>query len=242
MISIICVYNNDKILNECLKESLKLQKQIEYETIFVDSRKYKFHSAAEALNYAGNLANGEYLIFLHQDIVLVDNTLSEIYDYCKNNQFGIMGVAGAKYDYGEIVDYSKIVHGLKKKNASTNDDFRGPLQVDTLEECLLVIPREVFHRYKFTEYYNTWHLYGTEYCLKMKNVNQKILVVPVYLWHKSSGASLNLNYFDAIKALAKEYKNKTKIIVTLFGGWPTNCILINLKCFYRKIRFKVKGI
>ena len=28
----------------------KLQKQIEYETIFVDSRKYKFHSAAEALN------------------------------------------------------------------------------------------------------------------------------------------------------------------------------------------------
>lgn len=83
MISIICVYNNDKILNECLKESLKLQKQIEYETIFVDSRKYKFHSAAEALNYAGNLANGEYLIFLHQDIVLVDNTLSEIYDYCK---------------------------------------------------------------------------------------------------------------------------------------------------------------
>lgn len=57
MISIICVYNNDKILNECLKESLQLQKQIEYETIFVDSRKYKFHSAAEALNYAGNLAN-----------------------------------------------------------------------------------------------------------------------------------------------------------------------------------------
>ena len=106
-----------------------------------------------------------------------------------------MGVAGAKYDYGEIVDYSKIVHGLKKKNASTNYDFRGPLQVDTLDECLLVIPREVFHRYKFTEYYNTWHLYGTEYCLKMKNVNQKILVVPVYLWHKSSGASLNLNYF-----------------------------------------------
>lgn len=141
MISIICVYNNDKILNECLKESLQLQKQIEYETIFVDSRKYKFHSAAEALNYAGNLANGEYLIFLHQDIVLVDNTLSEIYDYCKNNQFGIMGVAGAKYDYGEIVDYSKIVHGLKKKNASTNYDFRGPLQVDTLDECLLVIPR-----------------------------------------------------------------------------------------------------
>ena len=67
MISIICVYNNDKILNECLKESLQLQKQIEYETIFVDSRKYKFHSAAEALNYAGNLANGEYLIFCDAD-------------------------------------------------------------------------------------------------------------------------------------------------------------------------------
>ena len=31
-----------------------------------------------------------------------------------------MGVAGAKYDYGEIVDYSKIVHGLKKKNNIKN--------------------------------------------------------------------------------------------------------------------------
>lgn len=75
-----------------------------------------------------------------------------------------------------------------------------------------------------------------------ENVNQKILVVPVYLWHKSSGASLNLNYFDAIKALAKEYKNKNKDNSYIIWRLADKLHLINLKCFYRKIRFKVKGI
>lgn len=242
MISIICVYNNEKVLDECLKDSLKLQKDVLYETVFIDSRKKKFSSAAAALNYGGNQAKGDYLFFLHQDIVLSHDTLHKIYGYCKDTDFGIMGVAGVKENNGGVTDYSKIVHGMDKKLAATNHDFEKLLEVDTLDECMLIIPKKIFNTHKFAEYYDTWHLYGAEYCLKMKRLKQKIYVAPVCLWHKSNGVSLNLNYFDAIRALAKIYRKDNKKIVTFFGIWPTNNILINIKCFYRKIRFKVKGI
>lgn len=242
MISIICVYNNEKILDECLKASLKLQRDVLYETVFVDSREKKFFSAAEALNYGGSQAKGDYLIFLHQDIVLAHDTLHKIYEYCKDTDFGIMGVAGVKEINGVVMDYSKIVHGMNKKLAATNHDFKNLLEVDTLDECMLIIPKNIFDSHEFAEYYDTWHLYGVEYCLKMKKIKQKIYVAPVYLWHKSNGVSLNLNYFDAIRKLAQIYRKDVKKIVTFFGIWPTNNILINIKCFYRKMRFKVKGI
>ena len=131
---------------------------------------------------------------------------------------------------------------MDKKLAATNHDFKNLLEVDTLDECMLIIPKNIFDSHEFAEYYATWHLYGVEYCLKMKKIKQKIYVAPVYLWHKSNGVSLNLNYFDAIRKLAQIYRKDVKKIVTFFGIWPTNNILINIKYFYRKMRFKVKGI
>ena len=69
MISVICVYNDEWILQNCLLKSLSEQKAV-FELITIDNRENRFESAAEALNYGGKKAAGDYLLFVHQDVDL----------------------------------------------------------------------------------------------------------------------------------------------------------------------------
>ena len=85
MISLICVSNNYDKLNTILKSSLSRQKDVNYELIIVDSNKYGFNSAAEALNFGGKQAKGDYLFFVHQDISFQDDfELAKLESYCRN--------------------------------------------------------------------------------------------------------------------------------------------------------------
>lgn len=243
MISIVCAYNNEEILNKALKKTLEQQVGIEYELLAIDSKIYDFKSAAETLNYAGDKANGEYIIFAHQDIVFENkNDLINLYNLCRKNKFGIAGVAGCVYENGTFYTISNIHHGKEHKLATTKALGTQPKEVDSLDECLIIVPKNIFQKYKFSNLGKTWHLYGTDYSLKMKVNGYKVLVLPIDLWHLSEGASLNPNYFDAIKKLAKQYKDKTGYIYTIFGYWPTSTLKLWGKCLYRKIRLKIRGV
>ena len=76
MISIVCVYNNQDILNNWLLKSLKHQ-TVEFELITLDNTRNTFKSAAEALNYGGKKAKGKYIMFVHQDVDLSSDTWLE---------------------------------------------------------------------------------------------------------------------------------------------------------------------
>lgn len=242
MISLICVSNNSYKLNTILKSSLKKQKEVEYELIVVDSAKYQFNSAAEALNFGGMQARGDYLFFVHQDIDFQNSTeLATLESYCKKYSFGVAGVAGVKNINKKNVIFSTIYHGDPKRKAG-NKSIITPVEVDAIDECLLIISKKIFYQNKFSIIGSTWHLYGVDYALKMKLLNLPILVFPSKLWHVSDGKSLNLNYFDAIQWLGKQYSKNYSVIYTIFGVWPTNPVLLKLKCLYRKFRFWLKGV
>ncbi len=55
--SLICVYNNPVILKECLIESSQNQ-DTKFEWVLIDNTQGKFRSAAEALNWGGDIAKG----------------------------------------------------------------------------------------------------------------------------------------------------------------------------------------
>ena len=58
MISIVCVYNNERTLKNVLLKSLENQ-TVEFELITLDNRDNRFKSAAEALNDGGAKAKGD---------------------------------------------------------------------------------------------------------------------------------------------------------------------------------------
>ena len=106
---------------------------------------------------------------------------------------------------------------------------------------MLIIPKIIFDKYKFSDIGKTWHLYGTDYALKMLIHHHAVLVFPIAIWHLSNGASLNGNYFDAMIKLAKIYRNDVSEIVTIYGIWATKMIKLYCKCLYRKIRLRIRG-
>ena len=104
MLSLVCAYNNEDKLKSELLSSLKFQKNVKYELILVNTVKENIKSASEALNRGGKQAEGEYIVFLHQDIIFEDdNTLHEIEEYCNSYQFGIAGVAGVNLKISKYI-------------------------------------------------------------------------------------------------------------------------------------------
>ena len=236
MLSFICASNNMEIYEQCIVKSLAKQKNTDFELILIDTAEKEYSSAAKALNEGANKAKGEYFVFLHHDIVIEDeNFVDKLNLWLNQHNFGIAGVAGTvrlpNRKKANVV--SNIVHGEKKQVPGIKTTET--VSCETLDECLFVIPKKVFFEHQFVELMPTWHLYCVEYCLWAKEHNYDVLLTPMFLWHKSAGASMNANYFDALLKLRKMYN---KDICTTMGLWPQNNIIMYLKI----VRYKLKKL
>lgn len=213
MISVICCYSNQELLDSMLAKSLKNQ-NCNYETIFVDNTKGRFTSAAAALNYGFLQSKGEYVVFVHQDITFDDkNFLKKIkasIDLLKGNV--LVGPAGIK-EKNEV--YSNITHGPDHKAVGK---FRlgNPVKVQTLDEVLMATKRKVFEQFMFDEVTcDNWHLYGVDLCLSAKEKGIDSYVIPLKLQHHSSG-KVDDNYMKTLgKVVEKHKKYYDKFVTTI---------------------------
>lgn len=218
MMSIICVYNNSDILNEYLIKSLKRQTD-KYELILVDNRMNKFNSAASALNYGAKKANGDFFVFAHQDIYFSDENW--IKDTAKKleqiKNIGIVGVAGKTVD---SIVRSNIKQGLTPVDVSPFK-IKKVEKASTLDECLFIIPREVYKKYPLDEVTcDNWHLYCVDYVYNIKEEGYEAYIIPTILEHRSKGASMSDAYYTTLPKLQKKYM-KRGLIRTCMGDWFT---------------------
>jgi len=233
VISVVCVYNNRKIINDYLLRSLKRQ-TVNYNLITLDNTEGKFKSAAEALNYGGMRAKGKYIMFVHQDIILNSDVWLEKVEKVLDKLFnlGIAGVAGRTKDIEGTI--TNIKHGIPKK-LSGKIQIKKPIKVQTVDECLVIIPKYVFHKLHFDEKVcNDWHLYSVDYSLSIKRMKYNVYVIPMYVYHLSTGfkpigrlgrilrgGSLQRGYYLSLKKVLKKHKNYYKKIYTTCGNYKT---------------------
>jgi hypothetical protein len=239
MIAIVCVSNNREILNECLLKGLRGQ-TAKYELIVVENARGEFGSAAAALNHGAMQAHGKYIMFVHQDIDLSLPTWLEDAERILDTipDLGVAGVAGVKDRYSVL---SNIVHCTPPKPVG-QDTLRAPAPVQTLDECLLIVPRAVFERAGFDEAVcDDWHLYGVDYCLSCKRSGLGVYVLPLTLYHMtfsttaatqditsrtiselgSFPAALPPGYYRTLKKLLSKHRKDYGIIYTTCGIWRT---------------------
>ena len=221
MISVVCAYNNKEILDNYLLKSLKNQ-TVNYELILIDNTQERFKSAAEALNYGGNKANEEYIMFLHQDVDLCSNTwieeVEKVLDKLPN--LGIAGLAGSSENRKGVI--TNIKHGIPPRLAG-EILIRNPTKVQTLDECLVITPKYVFDTLRFDEEVcDDWHLYAVDYCLSVKRLGFDAYVLPCYIHHRSSGYSFSEKYYLTLKKVLKKHKKHCKWIYTTCGDWDTS--------------------
>lgn len=206
MISVVCVYNDENILNKNLIKSLKNQNS-EYELILIDNTQKKFNSASDAFNYAGNLAEKEFLLFVHQDMCLIGNDWLEICEnLLKKDKNAVFGICGWT-KYGKLLN-----SGIDANYANLHDNIE---KVLTIDEQLIIVPKKLFKKFKFDENFNDWHCYIADYCLNLNclNINSYILNLPIL--HNSPRTNRNLhNLRKEQYKLLKKYKKRYKIIFT----------------------------
>jgi hypothetical protein len=259
MISVICVYNSERILRNCLLNSLSAQKT-DFELICVDNTENQFKSAAEALNWGGARARGRFLMFAHQDINLVSDSwfdgTEELLDSLQD--LGIAGVAGVSergatfkercrttINQGPLQRHRNVItHGPQKKQ--WGNPIRLPEPVQTLDECLVIIPKSVFNVLQFDDVTcSDWHLYAVDYCLSIKTRGFGVYVLPKFLHHQSTGvpdkSSLQVltslgeyseEYYLALERMIKKHKNQYKWIHTSCGSWNVNYPFTAQRAYY----------
>ncbi len=219
MISVICVYNDRDLLDKYLLKSLKTQ-SVKYELILLDNTKQKFKSAPEALNYGGNKAKGDHLLFVHQDVDLKSDArlknIEEIMDGLNN--CGIAGVAGIQMNEYKIK--SNIENGIPP--IPVGEKIKIPTEVQTLDECLVIIPKSVFQTYKFDEKLVGWHLYTVDYCLNIKKQGFNVYVLPTYIYHRSYMLHYPQEYYELLEIIFDKYKDHYKRIHSCCGVYNTS--------------------
>lgn len=239
MISLITVYNHQALLDEMIA-SAKIQINVDVDFVMIDNRKGSFKSAASALNYGMSKAKGEVLVFLHQDIeFLSESVLSRIYDFAiehKSVLFGAAGVKSKEEDKGGSILTSMYTGPDKVKNTTLSK----PTGCFTLDECLIACHKNCVSRLTFDEKVcDGWHLYGADLCLQAQLIaDLSVMVVPMDdVWHKSNG-NADKSYMQTQCFLAKKYKDHFKVINTTNGFQYTNPLKRIALNIYRKIRYR----
>ncbi len=224
MISIVCVYNDEAVLKRFLLKSLQNQ-TAKYELILVDNTRSRFSSAAQALNHGGRTARSKYIMFVHQDIDLISDRWLEDAERWLDTipNLGIAGVAGMS-EFGctnKERGRNIINHGNPEQVWSWGNPISMPEVVQTLDECLVTIPKKIFEAHGFDE--NTcdgWDLYAVDYCLSIKRTGCLAYAIPMFVYHGSMG-HLTERYFSVLSKLLKKHKKYFKLIITTTGSWST---------------------
>jgi GT2 family glycosyltransferase len=232
MFSIICIFNNKEVLDNLLLASLKEQTS-PYELILLDNTTRKYKSASNALNQGARDAKGDYLMFVHQDVSLVSRYnlkyAEEVLAGLPN--LGAAGVAGN----GKNGGYSIIHQGTPPRPVPNYSGMTEPIRTQTLDECLVIIPRSVFKAIQFDERTcDDWHLYSVDYCLSLANLELNVYVIPMYVYHQSIGVeTTNIwqeimhlgpyseGYYQTLKKLIAKHGSHHKIIYTTIRNWNT---------------------
>lgn len=232
MISVVCVYNNEATLRVALLRSLESQ-SARFELILLDNRDGRYQSAAQALNDGGGRATGDFVMFAHQDMWLATNTWLQDAECMLTSLpgLGVAGVAGLSdtgRNWFERVKFS--INVLDTDSEAEAGRVHSPVEVQTLDECVLIVPKAVFGRLKFDEaVFDGWDCYGADYCLSVKQTGLKAYVLPLPSSHSCSRASYPIWHFESLfkyqKRLYQKHGRRFKRIYT----WMDTISWWNLK-------------
>lgn len=254
MISVICVYNNEQSLNDYLMSSLKKQ-TAKHELILVDNTKRRFKSAAQALNHGGKLAKGKYIMFVHQDVDLCSNSWLEEAEKVLDSiaSLGAAGVAGMSECGRSNTERGRniIEHFEDHRRWEWGNVIDKPERVQTLDECLVIVPKSVFDVIVFDEMTcDDWHLYVVDYCLSCIEKGMGVYAIPMFIYHRSGGGFFKRNkfkallslgslpgaYYRTLEKLRRKHRGHFKKIYTTCGCWNLSypAILLRVIHFVRE--------
>lgn len=219
-ISVIIVYTDETKLNEAVKYVNSQTCSDMIQIVLLDNRGKTYRSAAEALNCGAEKAEGEVVVFMHQDVYLWDNALLEkYYGYLHAHGDTVLGVCGVAQEdrsiYYDFCETDKKIYRGKPTGGAL-------IPAVTLDECMFAMKKSLWQKLKFDEAVcDNWHFYAADICYANLLGGGKNVILSADICHESTGNFYNKSYRRALKRMVKKYKGKLKRI-------ETTCV--NVRC------------
>lgn len=216
-ISIVCVYNDLAVREQCLDASIEAYAgDLDVDYVPVDNREHAFTSAGAALNHGAALARHDVVVFVHQDVHLHSlDRIAQAGEHLAGDQWGILGANGFSGDgesVGRIRDRVTLI-------GSSQDT---PAQVDSLDEVLFMVRRDRILEHPLTlDPDLAWHAYAVEYGLRMRGLGLGVGAINLSVTHNS--LTINLARLDvAHRRVAALYPLLVPVQTTcgVVGGPP----------------------
>lgn len=206
-LSIICVYNDRNVLEECLLAGLKEQNNQDYDLVLLDNRDKKYSSAAKALNHGASIALSDRLVFTHQDIRMLNpDTIDAIISFFDSG-LKFFGSSGVRKFEAKMV--SNVFTSNFDENFYANRLCRRitkPEPVETLDECFVCIDKKTFYNLgRFDEVLcDNWHMYTVDLSLTANERKTGVYSVPLNLFHKSGGV-ISKQFIGNLKGVCRKH-------------------------------------
>ena len=200
-VSVVCVYNNAAVREQCLDRSFSLlsNEADDVEYLPIDNISGAYPTAGSALNHGVSLAKNDVVVFVHQDVFLHSLTaLKEAAAAMSAGGFGLLGAVG-------ISSGGRIIGRVRDRVVLLGEPVQQPTDVDSVDEVLFLAPRSQLLREPLAESSDlAWHAYAVEYGLRLRRLGLRTGVADIPLTHNS--LSINVERLDvAHRAVADLY-------------------------------------
>lgn len=216
MISII-ICSRKNTINDALLKNIKASIGYEYELIIIDNSENKY-SIFEAYNLGINQSLGEYLCFIHDDILFHTQDWGVVLNniFKSDMNIGLIGVAGAKIKTrmpsgwwkcpSEFKEVNIIQQFLDKKNEIWECGFKdGAIsEVVAVDGVFMIMKKE--SNLFFNEKLKGFHNYDLNISFECKKNNLKIFVTKEILIEHFSCGVLNNSWYQSAYDVHEIYK------------------------------------
>jgi len=223
MISIITCSIKPDICQRML-ESISKTIGMEYEAIAFDNREKKY-GICKAYNEAAKEAKGDYLCFVHEDIIIKTSGWGkELVKFAEqNSDCGAIGIAGGKWANRNFINWCVSDHLVKvyddknqKKDYCENSLVYSYVNPDDeifskavcLDGVFLFVKKNIWENNKFDEEtFKDFHFYDEDFTFSISQKCQNYVYFGMDIYHFSA-RNVERTYCENMYLFQKKWKNK----------------------------------
>lgn len=261
--SIICCISDPEVFDKCLLSSLKeVGKDYDWEIIPVMNHN-NVYSASNALNAGLDVSKSDNIIFVHQDIRLLDNWFEILERNIQQlpEDWGILGCAGIDALYGKddigkwggALEGNTVAVGSIWDSDETLDEepywngSKDLTKVHCIDECLFVMNKKTGLR--FDPQFNGFHFYGVDMSLSCRAASFGCYAshLPLVHYGKYSASLIGDNrYWVFLRFLHNKWKLRFPELYSTHMHWAdgelTSYISMGLSSGDLNIDIKAMGV
>lgn len=287
-VSIIIVnYNGFGLLKNCLITLYKFSKNFDFEVLVVDNNstdgnieelvrefdkviliKNKTNLGfAKANNIALNIAQGKYILFLNNDVYLIDNSIKMVLDFAQTQSDDtFIGCKLLNTDHTWQASIANFPSGLNSFSANfflyllfpnskylnkyhlQRKEIREPIIIDYVLGAFLFGSRETFLKLKGFDTKFFFYAEDIDLCYRLKLLGGKTIYYPLTSVIHIGGASVKTNQWFKFKNKAiselqffQKHKKGIEFFFGIFSHYCGNLIRIPISAIIGLIKFD-KGL